>query len=747
MNVSKNVTKIRLNHFFNKKTGFLSLFSIHVATTLFSQNIIQEKDVITLRNDAYTISLSQKSGKISFFFSGKTQLLNTIAFIKENNCGLIKTSSLKTHEYAIKNISDSIGEGKLITFSHNNDNNKISIIQYITVYNNKPYILLGAVAKHDSFTIESNYISPLAILPENDARAFIPGNQPRFMDMPYDNDNWTKLLTVNWNDKIKSGTGYEFASVYDHETLNGLVIGNLSHDFWKTGIKYALSEKKGFIDSLIVYGGASTPDNKNLPNEYGGYDGTHDVVEHGSMKGEKIFAPLIYLCAADNITTAFKTYGELNVKISGAQQWNKAAPFYWNSFGVEDVLGHRKIMMPPGVAKISEFLYSLKNFNSHKPVLSIDSYDQGIYSTDVLKSIDVFGKKHNQQMGFYFIPFAIWTWKSGIDKDKLQHTDAYIRDVSLKDNNGKTIIYKDGDFGAYPLDPTHPATRQRIVKELQKAKAIDAKFLKIDFLSAGALESSTRYNKNIRSGLQGYNYGMKMLKHLIDSILGPDIFITHAISPMFPHQFAHARFLSTDIYSHFRDDMKGFPHYGSTATSMITNSHLGWMQGTLLPYTNLDVLIMKNFQKNPDLSERDIKVRLFSLMTLGSILGDGSDFRNTLAAERAKKYLDNKNVCDYFKAPKAFYPIKLPDGLSQDQQISFYLPGDTILVSAFNFNLDEDFDQVINKRTIGMKDGVKYIMKDFLTGAVITEIAGSQSQIQLKTPKGDAVLIRLIPVK
>ncbi|HMR83452.1 MAG TPA: hypothetical protein PKE30_09985, partial [Niabella sp.] len=363
------------------------------------------------------------------------------------------------------------------------------------------------------------------------------------------------------------------------------------------------------------------------------------------------------------------------------------------------------------------------------------------------KSISQYAGKHRQQMGFYFIPFAIWTWKSGIDRDKLQHTDAYIRDVTLKDNNGKTIIYKEGDFGAYPLDPTHPATRLRIITELQKARAIGAKFLKIDFLTAGALETPRHYDPNVRSGLQAYNKGMKMLQHLIDSILGPDIFITHAISPAFPHQFAHARFLSTDIYSHFRDDMDGFPHHGSTASSMISNAHLGWMQGTLLPYSNLDVLVMNNFQNNPAISEKDIRVRLFSLITLGSILGDGSDFRKPVAKERAKLFLDNKNIADYFAAPEAFEPLQLPDGLKQDQQISFYLPGSTVLVSAFNFHQQHDFIQEIDRKRLGLKQNTKYMVQDFLTDQVVGHVAPDQPYVKITVPIADAILIRLVPVK
>lgn len=180
---------------------------------------------------------------------------------------------------------------------------------------------------------------------------------------------------------------------------------------------------------------------------------------------------------------------------------------------------------------------------------------------------------------------------------------------------------------------------------------------------------------------------------------------------------------------------------------MITNAHLGWMQGTILPYSNLDVLVMKNFQKNADLSERDIKVRLFSLMSLGSILGDGSDYRNKLAAERAKKFLDNKNVADYFAAPKAFTPLKLPDGLSQDQQLSFFLPGDTVLISAFNFNLKKEYIQQVSRQSARLKKNVDYLVTDFLTGKVSGTITSGKENFEVNVAPADAVMLQLIPVK
>jgi alpha-galactosidase len=427
-------------------------------------------------------------------------------------------------------------------------------------------------------------------------------------------------------------------------------------------------------------------------------------------------------------------------------RWTGYAPVYWNSFGVEDVLGSHGIMMPAGVRQISDTIRSLENFNGYgKPVLSIDSYDQKIYSTEALRELGRYAKKNGQQMGFYFIPFALWTWKDRYEGKKLQGTDYLISDVLLRDNNHQPILYKDGEFCSYALDPTHPAIRQLIISQLEKAKAIHAKFLKIDFLSAGSLESSVRYDPSVRSGMQAYNKGMKMLKHLVDSVMGPHIFITQAISPMFPSQYAHTRFVSTDVYSHFRDDQPGFPHYGSTEASLATGSHMGWVQGTLWPFTNLDVCVMKNFQHNPDLTEREIKVRLYALMVMGSILGDGSDLRNPVAAGRARYFLNNKALCTFFSHPRAFTPIQFADGDSPDQQLSFYLPGDTTMLALFNFNKERPFEQYISRAALHLNATSGYILKDFLTGKEFGQLKSGQAAIIVHADPADALLLTVSP--
>jgi len=709
------------------------------------QNIKNFKDSTIVQSPFYCIVIDKKSGRISYFFQDSSFLKNTIAVIKKFDHVGYRSNDFARHNVSIQSFSDNIGSGRKISLVHEQPGQPVQLTQFISVYKGLPFFVLGFTASSKTGEILSaDYMSPVTIDSPGSVSGFVHGVSPRLLDMPFDNDNWTKALTAQWRSEKVRGIGYSFTSLYDAYRLSGLVVGAVTHDFWKTGIQYTLSEKKGVLDSFVVYGGVSTPDNSLLAAEYGGNDGTHDIVRHGAMEGAVVTGPEIFMCGLNNRTEAFKAYGMVNAKKNGSLTWSKTAPFYWNSFGVESVLGYEKRVMPDGVCKISDDIASLKNFSANKKVyISIDSYDQGIYNGNVLRSIKEHCGRNNQELGFYFIPFAVWTWKTSVETDKLQYTDTYIKDVTLKGNDGKTIIYKEGDFGAFPLDPTHPATRQRIIGELEKAKTIGAKFLKIDFLTAGALESTTRFNKSIHSGLQAYNLGMKMLKGLIDSILGPDIFITQAISPTFPSQYTHIRFLSTDVYSHLRNDQKGFPNYGSTAASMITASHLGWMQGTLWPFTNMDVAVMKQFQKNNEISEQDVKVRLITMMVMGSALGDGSDFRDSITKLRAEKFLNNKNLCKYFERPVAFLPLKVADGLTEDQQLSFYLPGDTVHAAIINFNTDRPMSYIFSKENLQWTKG-NYSIRDFFTDTELGTIQSTDSSFELTAAPADAVLVKLV---
>jgi alpha-galactosidase len=740
-----------MNTFFRFTVVCILLLS---GTYLPAQELHKTVDKVEITTGEVTITADLKSGTINYLFANGTRLNNTVAYLNDLFIGNVTTADFSTHTYTKTAINDSLGAGIRLLITHTDAKYPFILVQNITQYKDKPYILVDLVAKNKenrNAILETREISPIAVLPKYHGKLFISGTEPRILDVPFDNDDWTPTLQRSWpktGAPKNAGISYEFAAVYDQLKNSGLVIGSVKHNFWKTGLAYQTANELGYVDSLKVFGGASTPDDPKLQPAYGGNDGTHDVVEHGTMTGRSVSSPLVYIGAGESVHEVFVQYGQVNSAINGKQTWKGYAPVYWNSFGVEGVLGYEGVMMPPAVEKISDFLHTLHNFSSYaKPVMSIDSYDQGIYSTEVLADLGKYAKRNGQQMGFYFIPFAMWSWKDDINEKKIPGSNYQLKDVLLHDKGGKPIMYKDGKWGAYAMDPTHPAIRLYIIQQLKKAKAINAKFLKIDFLTAGALETSRRYDSNIRTGMQAYDYGMKTLRHLVDSILGKDIFITQAISPMFPHQYAHTRFISTDVYSHLRDDQQGFPHYGSTESSLAAGSHMGWVQGTLFPYTNLDVSIMKNFQKNPDLNEQEIKVRLYAMMVMGSILGDGSDFRNPIAAYRAQEFLNNKQVAEFFSSPKAFIPLKMADGETFDQQLSFYLPGNNMLLSLFNFDREKTFEQTFTRQTLHLDLNKQYQFKDMMSDAVVGELKKGAPDFKLSTGPANAVMIKLVEVK
>ncbi len=717
-----------------------------------AQQVNKYDDSLVVRNQQASVTVNYKTGCASYHFSNGVVMNNTIAYVNEISVGSLSTADCKLHQAATDPFDNSTGKGVRLIIKHSGNDKGITLIQQITLYQDHPYLLVNLTAVKaagQTGLLESRDISALTVSPQQQSSLVQPGAEPRLLDVPFDNDDWVNVLERKWEgvDKpVFSGISYEYSAVYDNTKLSGLVMGSLSHDFWKTGIVYRSAKQPGVIDSLKIYDGAATEDDKSLPADYGGLDGTHDHALHGTMKGTTVTSSIIYLCGLNDVRKAFVEYGNANVVFNGKQTWKGDAPVYWNSFGVEGVLGYSGVMMPKDVVKISDFIQTLDNFNKYsKPVMSIDSYDQSIYTTDLLASFGRYAKKKNQQMGFYFIPFAMWTWRNSLENTKLAGSDYKLSDVVLHDKNHQPIFYKDGDWGAYAMDPTHPGVRQYVINQLEKAKAVGAKFIKIDFLTAGALESTTRYDPQVRSGLQAYNVGMKMLRSLVDSVMGPDIFITQAISPMFPHQYAHTRFISTDVYSHLRDDEKGFPHYGSTEASLATGSHLWWVQGTLWPYTNMDVSIMKNFQKNPDLSEKEVKLRLYAMMSMGSILGDGSDFRDKIAADRAKIYLNNKALCEFFSDPKVFTPLKFADGATLDQQIAFYLPGATTLLSMFNFDQQKAFKPEWHRSDLNLGDK-EYLIKDFLTDEPLGRIAKGQDTFSLNLTAEDALMVKLVPV-
>lgn len=114
-------------------------------------------------------------------------------------------------------------------------------------------------------------------------------------------------------------TSYEVTAVFDNEKRNGIVVGSVEHDYWKTGVE--LSSEANQLSSLICYGGVTN-------------ETTRDVELHGSLNGKSVKSPKIFLGYFEDWRTGLETYADANAIVTPPRKWNHSVPFGWNSWGV-----------------------------------------------------------------------------------------------------------------------------------------------------------------------------------------------------------------------------------------------------------------------------------------------------------------------------------------------------------------------------------------------------------------------------
>ena len=103
-------------------------------------------------------------------------------------------------------------------------------------------------------------------------------------------------------------------------------------------------------------------------------------------------------------------------------------------------------------------------------------------------------------------------------------------------------------------------------------------YVKMDFMTHGAMEADKWYNPEITTGIQGYNYGMKLLNQYFG-----DMYINLSISPVFPAQYAQSRRIACDAWNQIKDT-----EYTLNALSY------GWWQKYIYQYNDADHIVLRD---------------------------------------------------------------------------------------------------------------------------------------------------------
>lgn len=559
----------------------------------------------------------KNSKKISAFYSG-------ISF----NTGYVKGINYSSWNYAVVSSNQAVvtatGSG-LPTMK-----------QYFTLDQADSFLVrVDAVGSN----LKANWIGPVVVDATGGVSIGIT-NDNRALVVPFDNDGFVRYNAMPMN---SSGTSYEVGAFYDNTSRNGLVVGSVTHDVWKTGIFFAGANNK--LNLMNVFGGATAPS---------------DVDPHGYVSGNTVSSPTVFVGFGDDWRATMENYAAANTNFAPRLAWTNGVPFGWNSWGVIQ----QYISYTDAVAVSDYFYVHLMNnhfANNGTVYINLDSYWDN-FSVSQLQGFTAHCHAHGQKAGIYFGPFVWFGSASDATNWFVEGTTNtyHYSDVLLRDKNGN---FQSVD-GGLAVDPTHPGTKDRIDYYINLFTNWGFDFVKLDFLSHGALEG-VHYDPNVTTGIEAYNAGMQYVFNRINGRM----FISESIAPLFPYQYAHSRRIACDAQTSL---------IGNTEYTMNSVSY-GWWLDDLYQFNDPDIMVFGN---GADTNEA--QSRLISEAVTGLML-DGDDLTATSGQQGAQAFLTNAAIDDVARAGRTFTPV---EGNTGSSAVNTFVrqDGDAWCLAVFNYS-------------------------------------------------------------
>ena len=207
--------------------------------------------------------------------------------------------------------------------------------------------------------------------------------------------------------------------------------------------------------------------------------------------------------------------------------------------------GRQLLQRHGGIELSSRATLQTNNFNNQGVVyINLDSFWSNL-SDAQLQQFANYCHSNGQKAGIYWTPFVYWgTARQGSNSFMTGSGTYKWSDAYLRTPNGSVQTID----GGIAIDPTHPGFKQMTAYYINYFKSHGFDYLKLDFLTHGALEG-VHYDTNVTTGIQAYNQGMQ---YLVQQNNGR-MFLSESIAPIFPYQYAHSRRIYCDAATSISD--------------------------------------------------------------------------------------------------------------------------------------------------------------------------------------------------
>ena len=648
--------------------------------------------VLYMESEAVEIAYDMQTGLADIYRAGSTKpTLQSVWAETDLDGKPVPGTVLKRDagQLNFEEFTDVHGRGIRVVIENKGED--VSINQNFLFYPSQKFIMLeSAVIGND---ISTNYIAPIVAKTMD----FGDGSDVRFLAVPFDNDNFVRYASVPLSEADMS---YSVTTVFDNDTRRSFVVGAVTFDAWKTGIK-------AVGGGLRVFGGISD-------------ESTRDVLPHGTVKGNEIFSPKIFLGFFDDWRDGLETYGKAVGAITPPLPWDAGPPFGWNSWSA--VASKIDYDIYAGASDFLKNSLTPNSFHNNGVVYVIfDSFWTNL-TEEELKSAAQYAKLNGQKPGIYWTPFAYWGDPKKTS-NPVEGTDGkYVyHDILLKDFEGN---YLPKNYNGMSIDPTHPGNLKRMEHMYGKFIEWGFEYVKLDFLSHGSREGAF-HNPDITTGVQAYNFGMRhMVDFLGEKLTKQEFFISLSIAPIFPGgQYSHARRISCDVFGTI-----------NWAEYMLNSLSYGWwLHDAVYTFNDPDHIVVYNsYNHREAILYNEGLTRYISTAIGGPLMLDSEDFRQDEAKERAMQILTNERVNQLAAEGVTFRPV---EGNTGDRAANVFVRHDdqVLYVAVFNFSNTERLEIKIDPYRVGLDPAKKYEALCMISGK--TQVMDFNVKLEPAEPK------------